>query len=307
VSPGPLKNVAASVHQRLLNKARATGRPFNELLQYFAMERFLYRLAASPHRDGFVLKDALMLAAWKAPLSRPTRDIDLLGRTRNDLEAIASVVRDVCRQTVEPDGLDFASDTVSAQRITEGAEYEGVRVRLLGHLGNARITLQLDIGFGDVVVPSPVEVAYPTLLDFPPPTLRGYTMESTIAEKLQAMVTLGELNSRMKDFYDIWLLSRHFDFDGATLARAIASTFAARGTDIPQSPVALTAPFAESDAKRAQWQAFLRRNRLDGVPADFPEVVAALAAFLAPVLVELAAGQSLTAHWPARGPWAKSH
>lgn len=158
-----LKNVSASVRQRLLNQARATDRPFNELLQYFAMERFLYRLAQSPYEGRFVLKGALMLAIWDVSLTRPTRDIDLLGRIDNDVAGIVAVVREICVEAVEADGLDFDPDSVVGQRIIEGAEYEGVRVRFQGLLGTARVTMQLDIGFGDAVVPGPLVAEYPTL------------------------------------------------------------------------------------------------------------------------------------------------
>lgn len=224
-------DLAASVRQRLLNKARETGRPFNELLQYFAMERFLYRLSRSVHADKFVLKGALMLAAWQAPVTRPTMDIDLLGITDNGVDAIVTVVEDICRQEVGPDGLLFDASSVEAERIVEDADYAGVRVRFRGTLGTARITMQLDIGFGDVVVPKPEVVHYPAILDFPAPCLRGYSRESAVAEKFEAMVKLGVLNSRVKDFFDIWLLSRQFDFDGTIMAQALTETFVTRHND----------------------------------------------------------------------------
>jgi len=233
------KNIAASVHQRLLKRARDSGRPFNEVLQYFAIERFIYRLSKSPSAEKFILKGALMFTAWHVRLSRPTKDIDLLGRIDNSPEVITSAMKEACIQKVEPDGMRFDAETVIATRITEGAEYEGVRVRIQGNLGNARIPLQIDIGFGDVVVPAVSKIVYPTILDFPPPELNGYTMESTIAEKFEAMVKLGIVNSRMKDFYDIWVLSRQFDFDGHVLAMAIRKTFENRRTDIPSQPTVL--------------------------------------------------------------------
>jgi hypothetical protein len=182
------KNIAASVRQRLLNKARETGRPFGELLQYFAMERFLYRLSKSHYADNFVLKGALMLTVWEAPLTRPTMDIDLLGRIDNSIETIVRVTGEICRQEVEPDGIDFDIATIEAKRIAEDTDYEGIRVRFRGSLDTARIVIQLDIGFGDIVIPSPEPTNYPTLLDLPAPRLRGYTRESTVAEKSELLL-----------------------------------------------------------------------------------------------------------------------
>lgn len=215
------KNIAASVRQRLLNKARHDKRPFNELLQYFAMERFLYRLSQSPYTEKFILKGALMLRVWDAPFFRPTMDIDMLGRnTGNEIEKIIEQIREICQVSVEPeDGLNFYTNNISGVRITEDADYEGVRIRFVTLLETARIPMQIDIGFGDVVVPGPQESIIPTILDFPPPHLLGYSLESAISEKFEAMVKLGELNSRMKDFYDIWLLSRRFDFKGDQLKK----------------------------------------------------------------------------------------
>jgi len=190
------KNIAASVHQRLLNKAKDSGRAFNEVLEYFAIERFIYRLSKSPSAERFILKGALMFTAWEAPVSRPTKDIDLLGRIHNSIDVITAATKEACTQRVEPDGMTFDAESVSATTITEDADYEGVRVRIQGNLGNARISLQIDIGFGDVVVPGASKIVYPTILDFPPPELNGYTMESTIAEKFQAMVKLGILKQQ---------------------------------------------------------------------------------------------------------------
>ena len=267
------------------------------------MERFLYRLSKSHYADNFVLKGALMLTVWKAPLSRPTIDIDLLGRIDNNIETIVEVTREICRQEVEPDGIAFDVTSIEAGRIAEDADYEGIRVRFRGSLGTAQIVMQLDIGFGDVVVPSPEPTNYPTILDLPAPQLRGYSRESTIAEKLEAMVKLGILNSRMKDFFDIWLMLRQFDFEGPTLAEAISKTFSTRGTNIQSEPIALTKTFAEDTAKAAQWRGFIRKNRLTDVPQNFPEVITAIAAFLGPIVKTLAGSHSFKGIWKASGPW----
>jgi len=299
------KNIAASVRQRLLDKARETGRPFNELLQYFAMERFLYRLSRSPYANKFVLKGALMLMVWEAPLSRPTMDIDLLGRIDNNIETIVEVTRQICRHEVEPDGIVFDVTDIEAENIAEDADYEGIRIRFRGSLDTARFIIQLDIGFGDVVIPSPEPTNYPTLLDLPAPRLRGYSRESTIAEKFEAMVKLGILNSRMKDFFDIWLILRQFDFEGPILAEAISKTFSTRGTNIQAKPIALARAFGEDPEKAAQWRGFIRKNRLKDVPQNFAEVITAIAAFLTPIAEQMAAGRVFKATWKAPGPWVE--
>ena len=296
------KNVGASVRQRLLNNARETGRPFSELLQYFAMERFLYRLSQSRHVDKFILKGALMLAVWKAPLLRPTMDIDVLGKTPNDIEGMVAIVKELCAAVVQPDdGLVFNAAAVQGERIAEAAEYEGVRVRFRATLDAARIPMQLDIGFGDVVVPAPIPTIYPTILDLPAPHLLGYSRETAVAEKFEAMVKLGELNSRMKDFFDIWLLSRSFDFEGPSLSDAIEKTFKRRGTVLPKGePAALTTEFSSNPQKRAQWAGFIRRMKLRDVPA-LAEIVGELRAFLLPPMQAQVAREHFRFKWTASG------
>lgn len=296
-------NLALSIRQRLLNKARETGWPFNDMLQYFAIERFLYRLAKSPHAGKFILKGAVMFTAWQAPVSRPTMDIDFLGLTNNSIDAMVAMTKEICTQMVEPDGLTFEPESVEGERIVEDADYEGVRVRFRGGLGTARITMQLDIGFGDVVVPQPATVEYPTILPLPAPQLRGYSRESAIAEKFEAMVKLGILNSRMKDFFDIWMLSRQFDFEGHTLGTAIAKTFATRRTVVPAEPMALTGAFAADTSKQTQWQSFIRRSRLQHAPENLTDVVTTLAVFLGPIAKALASGKVFEHVWQAPGPW----
>lgn len=308
-APGP-RNLAHSVHQRLLNRARQTSRPFNDLLIYYAMERLLYRLSRSRHAGRFILKGALLLTAWRGSDFRATQDIDLLGRMNNDLDAVSAAFRDVCRQDVQPDGLAFDADRVRAERITEEADYHGVRVYLHARLGNARIDLHAEIGFADPIVPGPVELDYPVLLDLPAPRLRGYSRPSIVAEKLHAMVRLGRLNSRMKDFHDLWFLARNSAFDGATLTQAVAATFAQRHTPIPAQPLALTPDFANQPDKRTQWAAFLKRlesahrnARPSGLPDELPQLIAHLAEFLGPVTHALADNQPFTHTWNPPGPW----
>lgn len=299
----PLKDVSASVRQRLLNQARETGRPFDELLQYYSMERFLYRLAQSDHQDKFVLKGALMFIVWKTPRSRATRDIDFLGRRENSIERLVQVVQDVCRIAVAPDGMIFDADTATGVRIKEDTDYEGVRVTFKGHLGQARTAMQIDVGFGDAVNPKPQTIDYPVMLDMPAPRLKGYPRETVVAEKFQAMVQLGLINTRMKDYYDLWLLARQFNFDGRSLGAALKGTFARRKTTLTVEPVALSVAFASDGQKKAQWTAFRGRTRLENVPEDIGEVIAALKEFLLPVATACIGGDPAGLSWKAPGPW----
>lgn len=240
-----------------------------------------------------------MLWALQGPDSRPTRDIDMLGQTSNEPEAILDQVRDVIETPVMDDGLRFDVDTLKAEAITEDADYQGLRVTFTGFLGNARMAMQLDIGFGDAVFPFPSWRAFPTLLDFPAARVQCYTPESAIAEKFQAMVHLGELNSRMKDFYDIWLLSRQHGFTLENLSVAVERTFQTRNTALPE-----TSPFSAAflDNKQPQWQAFQRRLGQPHVPQAFAEVVETVVEFLAPVMTKQA-DETSEVFWYPPGPW----
>jgi predicted nucleotidyltransferase component of viral defense system len=288
-----------------LNGARQTGRPFNDVVQYYADERWLYRLSKSPHGGRFVLKGALMLVVWDTPITRPTRDIDLLGRVSNDLESIRSQMAEICRTSVEDDGLVFDAESVTTERIAEDADYEGVRSKFRGHLGTNRIAMQIDIGFSDVITPGPVRISYPTILDQPAADLQAYNRETVVAEKLEAMVKLGELNSRMKDFFDIWLLARDFEFDGRVMAEAIRRTFERRGTPLEANPICFTEEFAAASSKVAQWSAFVRRGRLADAPAGFPEVAEHARAFLQPVVSALTETEEFNMRWSPGGPWRR--
>ena len=296
-------NIAASVHQRLLNLAKSGGRPFNELLVYYAIERFLYRLSISRHAESFVLKGALTLLVWKTPVTRPTRDIDLLGRTSNDLKAIRVLMAEVCQQAVGDDGLIFDPASVTTDRIAEDADYEGVRASFEGKLGNARIAMQIDIGFSDVITPAPVAITYPVMLDQPAPQLMAYNRETAVAEKLEAMVSLGELNTRMKDFFDVWLMARSFDFDGRVLTQAVTGTFGRRHTPVEVSPACFAATFTQNPVKATQWTAFVRNSKLADVPTGFADVVAVVAGFARPVLEAVAGNHDLAMKWQHPGPW----
>lgn len=297
-------NLSASVHQRLLNLSRKTKQDFNLLLNRYTIERLLYRMTKSLHADRFVLKGAMMFAAWTGRIHRPTRDLDLLGYGENSSEVVARLFRDICMAGVEPDGLTFDPRSIRVTEIREDQEYQGQRVELTAMLGDARIDLQVDVGFGDAVTPRPDQIVFPALLDLPAPLVRAYPKETVIAEKLQAMVLLGMPNSRMKDFYDLWIMSRQFSFDGKRLAQAIVATFRARKTAIPTAPpVALTAAFANEGDKATQWRAFLKRSGLESGGADLPGVIDDLNRFLMPPLVAASNQESLDMVWPPGGPW----
>ncbi len=295
------KNVAASVHQRLLNQARDTGRPFDELLQYYAMERFLYRLSQSSYRDSFVLKGALLFRIWADPDSRATRDMDFLAFVDNSLENMVEVIQSMASLEVPDDGLIFDPESVAAERIKEDADYEGVRIRFRTFLGQARVTMQIDVGFGDVVHPGVVEIVYPTLLDFPPPSLRSYPPETVIAEKVQAMLHLGELNSRLKDFFDVWRLSRLHSFDARILSEAIRSTLENRKTNVVAFEK-LREELLNSSDKQAQWTAFLGNAGVDA-PDSFVSLLDALGRFLSPLLDAIERRKLIEGNWSASGAW----
>jgi predicted nucleotidyltransferase component of viral defense system len=267
------------------------------------MERFLYRLAKSSFADRFVLKGALLLTAWQAPSSRPTMDIDLAGRTTNDPNDIKEIIRTVCSAGVEPDGIEFESTTLAVSRIKEDAEYEGVRIQFHATLAKARIPMQLDIGFGDIITPAPLRIEYPTLLDFPAPILQAYPRETVVAEKLEALTTLGILNSRLKDYYDLALLSRLYPFEAEPLVKAIVATFRHRGTAIEADPVGLTATYFEDPARAIQWRAFVRRSRFNEEVGDLAQLVSEIRLFALPVLAAIAAGSPFRAAWKPCGPW----
>jgi len=292
------QNVSASVRQQLLNRSKADNRPFNELLQYYAMERFLYRLSMSDHAQHYILKGALMLRAWKSPEFRPTMDIDMLGKTGNEEENITAQIRDILAVEIKPDGLTFDSNSIQTERINEDADYEGIRVRFRGALGTARISMQIDIGFRDIVYPGPEKAMLPCMLDSPPPWLLCYSRESAIAEKFEAMIKLGQLNSRMKDFYDIWLLSRQFEFVLSSLAEAVRLTFKQRGTELSEPIDAFSDDFISS--RQPMWAAFRKRLKQDHVPESFQEMATEAELFLEPVIK----GVSDNIIWKPAGPWS---
>ena len=270
---------SASIHARLLNRAKERGEDFNLLLTRYGIERFLYRLSQLPARDALLLKGALLFDLWFDEPHRPTRDADFLGFGPRDADVLASMVRDICGLSAD-DGMAFDAATVTVEEIREDARYGGLRVRLVGKLGNARVPLQLDVGYGDAVTPGPEEAVYPTLLeDLPAPHLRVYPRASVVAEKLEAIVSLGMANSRMKDYFDLRAMAKEGALDEKILAEAFAATFHRRQTPIPNGvPLGLSTEFAEDRAKLTQWLAFKARNRLEAPELD--EVIEEIWAFV---------------------------
>ena len=296
------RNISASVRDRLLNKARAEKLDYNLLLTRYALERMLYRLSISKQRDQFLLKGALLFDLWFDVPHRPTHDADFLGFGSAEIPHIEEIFRDICRIEVE-DGIAFQPDTVKAAEIRKEANYAGVRVTLQGMLDSARCPVQIDIGFGDAVVPGPDEVHYPVILgEMPEPHLHVYPRYTVVAEKLEALTSLGMLNSRMKDYFDLWILAKHSDFDGQILSRAVAATFDRRRTAIPTGlPIGLSDESISDAQKAKQWQGFLRKNTLDPMP--LATVVADLRDFLIPVLAAIAAGGSHDYPWRSGAGW----
>lgn len=274
------RNIGASVRARLLTLARAKGRAFDIVLTRYVLERLLYRLSLSRHRERFALKGALLITTWFSDPHRPTRDVDLLGFGDSSPEAILSVFREVCGIEAD-DGVTFDVESLAVELIREQLEYGGLRLRLTSGLAGARIPTVIDVGFGDSVEPGLEEIELPVLLEMPAPRLRAYPRETVIAEKFEAMVRFGRANSRMKDFYDVWLLSKTYRIDAERLARSIAGTFKRRRTALPLDiQDALSSEFADDPVKRQQWRAFVRDLETD--PGSLEDVVKHLAEFLMP-------------------------
>lgn len=301
------EGLPVSIQVRLARHARELGMDPNLVLTRFAVERFLYRLSRSPFADRFVLKGALLMLVWLGETVRPTRDADLLGFGEITQQSLAQILADVCRLEVEPDGLEFLPSSIRVSAIRAEDPYGGLRATLEARLGKARLRVQVDVGIGDAVSPDPVWLDYPVLLDFPKPRLRAYRPETAIAEKLHAMVMLGEANSRMRDFFDIHALARHERFEGDVLSRALCATFERRRTPIPEAlPLALTPGFAGIREKQVQWRGFLQRNRVLVAPPELAAVVAEIAAFLEPVIESARRGSTLRSTWPPGGPWQEA-
>jgi hypothetical protein len=297
-----VRNVAGSHRAKLLTLARDRSEDFQFLLGRWLIERFLYRLAGCGQRSSFVLKGAMLFLAWEGRLHRPTKDLDLLGFGSPDVDDVTHRIRDICAVPAD-DGIVFDLAGIQGERIKEDAEYEGVRVRVPASLDGARISMQIDVGFGDLVDPPAVELSFPVLLPLDPPVVRAYPPESVIAEKFQAMVVLGIANSRMKDFFDIWTLARSHHFDLEQLSHSLKSTFERRRTPLPaNAPLALTSDFLEDRSKQTQWAAFGKRLGLRNLP-PLPLIGEQIAAFIMPTLSTPSGPPLANQVWAPGGPW----
>ncbi len=303
-----VKNLSASVQDRLRNKARKSGLLAEWVYRYYADERFLYRLAQSEYQQKFVLKGGLIFIGWGIPLRRHTKDIDFRAYIRDNIEEVIKIIRDVCNQPVEPDGIEFLADSVIAEEIIEQPEYPGIRVHLWAQLGETnKIPLQLDMGFSDEIVPPATTISYPTAFsEMPAPILQGYPKEAVIAEKLHCLVDRGRINSRMKDFYDIWYIIMQCNIDGVVLQDAIMNTFMNRETSIPNDlPAGLSDDFVRG--KKEDWRAFLNSfsPELPEVK-DFNYIIHTLRDFFLPVLKAISDGNTFKLKWCAGNEWMVS-
>lgn len=297
-------NVAASVRQRLLNLSKEKGEDFTLTLVRYAAERFLYRLSRSPHPERFILKGALLLATRVDRPYRPTRDIDFLEYGEASKEALAKAIAEIANTEVYEDGLVFDLKTLEVEEIRENQDYGGLRVSMNVMLERARIPLQIDVGYGDAVVPATIDLEYPTMLGGAPPRIRAYPTETVVAEKVEAIVKLGMANSRMKDYYDLWLIAGTFGFDGAVLTRAFKATFERRGTDLPaDGAIGLTRQFAEAPDNVKRWSAFLDTNGLDDAPKELQSVLDVIQDFVLPPLHAAAEHRPFAQRWLAGERW----
>lgn len=301
-----VKNKAASVRAKLMNIARAEKIDFDFLLLRYFQERFLYRLAISEFSDRFILKGGLLLICLKMPRSRPTKDIDFLAKEiKNDPVELEYIFKSITAISCN-DGVKFISSSLISEQIKENVDYEGIRIKIDATLGQARKKLQMDIGFGDVIIPRAMRMEFPTLLEEKPPRIKVYSIESIISEKFEAMVKLAMVNSRIKDFYDVYTLSVSYNFQSDRLKKAIESTFYRRKTSIPDNPLIFRLEFHRDEEKQRQWSAFLRKSRLHDVNRGFNEIMERITSFLKPIAVSIKDKNKENKIWDSiAGCWKK--
>lgn len=305
MSEETVRNMAHSINARLKNIARKNKISFEYILLRYALERFLYRLGISSHSERFVLKGATLFSIWLGPMYRVTRDADFYCAGESAPEFLVQCFREICDiDILNPDGVTFDAGSIKTGEIKKEQQYNGTRLTLRAHIAQARVMLQFDIGFGDSIFPGADFNEYPVILDSEPPKIKVYSRYTVIAEKFEAMVFLGIKNSRLKDFYDIWLLSQQFDFDLVTLNTAIIKTFERRKTMIPPArPLALTDEFISDPIKLSQWNAFLRKTSPKNAPADLNVIVSRIAEFLMPLIEKTLPAD---AKWQAAAGWTKA-
>lgn len=300
-------NIGASVRARLLKLAKERREDFQLLLSRYANERLLHRLSVSAHASQFILKGATLFTLWTGRPHRATRDLDLLGFGDPGQARLRAVFEDILRTDVGDDGVAFDVASLEVGPTREGQEYSGVRLLLRATIVSSVVRLQVDVGFGDAITPGPETVEFPGLLDFQRPILRAYPRATVVAEKVEAMVQLGLANSRMKDFFDVVVMSRMFPFDGDELARAIRSTFERRGTALPAGlPMGLTDEFAADKMKVSQWTGFVRKAAAAIEMQDLPAVIHEARGFLVEPLSAARAHGLWGFRWRPPGPWTAS-
>lgn len=297
------KNLAESVLQRLKNHAKSTRRRTDELLRYYAIERFLYRLSLSQHSDKFFLKGGLMLKAWAISNHRATLDIDLLGKTNNSIQNLKEIINDISRNEVVADGIYYETTSLKLSEMQVNGEYHGIRALFNANMHSAKIPMQLDIGFSDIIFPEPIVIAYPTILEFPPPKLHGYTPESVIAEKFEAMMKLSLVNTRMKDFFDIWILSQQLIFNGKALQNAIKTTFDKRQTLLNALPDSISEIFYTNLVHQTRWKQFLQNIENEKKNIELSKVINEIKEFLHPIVEASIQKQTFDKTWNYKKKW----
>ncbi len=299
-----IKNKPASIRAKLINIARTEGIDFDALLLRYFQERFLYRLTISEFSDHFILKGGLLLVCFKIPGTRPTKDLDFLAeQLNNDQTKLENIFRKIAELNFD-DGVKFDPLSISSERIKEDTDYEGIRLKIDATLGQARKRLQMDIGFGDIVIPKAKKVEFPTLLEQVPPKIKVYSIESIISEKFEAMVKLAMVNSRMKDFYDVYTLSINYDFRGNRLKKAIESTFKRRKTIVPISSLVFRTEFHNDKGRQRQWAAFLRKSRIANTDKSFNQIMERITKFLKPIVISISNKTQIEKSWySSLGRW----
>lgn len=300
-------NIIHSIRQRLLNISNKREIDYNIILIWYALERLLYRLSKSRYSDRYILKGAMLFSLWSGKTFRPTKDIDFLGYGESSSEHLKAVFTDIIQiKDEQEDGLVFLSQSLDVKPIREEQEYGGQRITLMALLGTARIRLQIDVGFGDAVTPSPQKVHYPTLLEMAAPEILSYNRETVIAEKFHAINVLGLTSSRMKDYYDLWILSKQYEFDGDLLVLAIRTTFERRKTPIPSElPLGLTQEFYTDNGILTRWNSFANKTELTIVEKSLKEVIQSLQVFFSDILKAISEGRDFKCIWD-KTQWNRS-